>query len=70
MSIVITIPDEHPHYLELSKSLEPRASDFAGFVSIEQHMDGTWSARFARIALMLNWSRCKPYAVRIEIVKS
>lgn len=65
MPIVISIPDDHPHYVALCKRLASVNSQSAGFVSIQQLEDGTWSARLAYVSPTRNESRFKPYAVQI-----
>lgn len=66
MPIVITIDDDHPNYQELSDYVESPDCRSAGFVTIEQHEDGTWSARFAHVTPMPKSSRYNAFSVRIR----
>lgn len=69
MPIVITIPDDHPHYCALLRRLDSVDSKSRGFVSIEQLGDGMWCARLAFVSPTVSGSRFRPYAVQIGTEK-
>jgi len=69
-SIVITIAGDHPAFSALRRSLDAPDSDRAGYVLIEQGMDGTWSCSFAYISPRGRSLRHKPYLVQIATVNS